>query len=223
MCFLAERCPSPTWCCPHLLQLFFKCVVGTENINRSPSHSKGPSAVWVPVNQSQVTTQTFTDISEQNYFFFLKEHIDVQQLEWKEYKERQSERIRATFQKSDARNVWSAANYASSWETRPLLAARQCLVLTLFGAHVCLFVISLPRTRYNANRRTRSQAGGLWWKVLESVVSRNFSATSWTHPRFCQQQCCFLSLCVFCPSAFQRAQSKRTTHVLVCKIFFFFF
>lgn len=85
-------------------------------------------------------------------FFFLKEHIDVQKLEWKEYKERQSERIRATFQKSDARNVWSAANYASSWETRPLLAARQCLVLTLFGAHVCLFVISLPRTRYNANR-----------------------------------------------------------------------
>lgn len=175
------------------------------------------------INHRSQHIQTFTDISEQNYFFFLKEHIDVQQLEWKEYKERQSERIRATFQKSDARNVWSAANYASSWETRPLLAARQCLVLTLFGAHVCLFVISLPRTRYNANRRTRSQAGGLWWKVLESVVSRNFSATSWTHPRFCQQQCCFLSLCVFCPSAFQRAQSKRTTHVLVCKIFFFFF
>lgn len=80
----------------------------------------------------------------------------------------------------------------------------------LYLAHmfVCLS-LSLPRTRYNTNRRSRPQAGGLWWKVLESVVSRNLSATSWTHPRFCQQQCCYFCHCVFSPQVLSREPKRK--------------
>lgn len=69
------------------------------------------------LSASESITGHNTDIHRRiraELFFLLKEHLDVPKLEWKEYKERQRERMRATFQKSDARNVWSAANYASS-------------------------------------------------------------------------------------------------------------